>query len=113
MSFQDDTCDFCKQYMDPIGCDTKQIVTDKYWCGQCNISASFSEGMSESERKIAAFDELEKTLVALERYYWNNLWGPDINMDEKMLAQQRHFWVLDVEDARRRICAKYGLTSSF
>lgn len=109
MSFMDDKCDFCGSYMDPIGCDTKQLVGDKAWCGQCDISEYFSAGVSELERKAAAFDELQATMLAIERNYWNTLWT-NHGLDEKVLAFRRHnFGFLAFEDARRRISAKYGL----
>ena len=36
MSYEDDLCDFCGTYIDPIGGDGSRVLHDRrYWCGQC------------------------------------------------------------------------------
>lgn len=100
MSFQDDECDFCGSYMDPIGCDTKQYVGTEAWCGGCDLSSVTAE-FSETERKAKAYDELVALLVAGRRKYWNPR--------PEYLYWDRHFVWIDVEDGLNRIQSTYGL----
>lgn len=109
MTFQNDQCDFCMCVFDPMGNDLKQMIGDKYWCGQCDISSLTSaDYTTEVERKAAAFDELVKMMNDLERNYWNTLWT-NHGLTAKVLEFRRHMTFLNYVDGLRLIQAKYGV----
>src|SRR3989338_1886897 len=62
MSHQDDTCDFCNRYVDPMGGDTSRVLDDhRYWCGQCREGRYALYGhMSDEEirTQIAHYEKL-------------------------------------------------------
>ena len=44
MSFDDDHCDFCGAYCDPIGASIARVVEEKLWCGWCRGGRDFLWG---------------------------------------------------------------------
>jgi hypothetical protein len=104
MSFMDDECDFCGCYMDPIGCDTQQILGQKAWCGQCPLSSDTTTPLIE--RKAAAWDALEKGVVETMSRYWNDVAR---SSPPEVKVWKMHLLLIDLEDYKRAVQSQYNL----
>lgn len=64
MTVVNDLCDFCGNFCDPIGCDTKQRIGNDMtmWCGQCDAGLIFRFRAKSDAGLVALEDQCQRYL---------------------------------------------------